>query len=373
MAVYKAQNNTWYCKFYYYDFDGNRHQKMKRGFSLKRDAQEYEAAFLSDNEEEIRKQREHQKWLESPEYQLRIPFTELVDSYLREAKVLTKHSTYRTKESRVKYWILPYFKDYALPDINASLIREWQVWLKQSVTCHGKPLADGYLQTLFTELSNLFNYAIKTDRADNNPCIRAGNLVGKKVRSTQFWTKEQFDLFISTFDKKDRHYTAFMMLYYCGMRVGELEALTVQDIDLINGIVTINKTFHMHNGEPVITSPKTEKSNRQITMPRFLCDCIGDYISRIYAPEPSTRLFTMAHSSYGKKLNKHSEMAKIERIRVHDLRHSHVSLLVNLGFSAVLIAERLGHEDVTTTLNIYTHLFPTKQTELAEKMQELYG
>ncbi|WP_132381455.1 tyrosine-type recombinase/integrase [Muricomes intestini] len=64
-------------------------------------------------------------------------------------------------------------------------------------------------------------------------------------------------------------------------------------------------------------------------------------------------------------------MARIKRIRLHDLRHSHASLLIELGFSALLVSERLGHENVSTTLNIYSHLFPSKQSEVAKRLDEL--
>ena len=63
--------------------------------------------------------------------------------------------------------------------------------------------------------------------------------------------------------------------------------------------------------------------------------------------------------------------AGVKKIRVHDLRHSHVSLLIDQGFDALIIAERVGHENVSTTLNTYAHLFPTKQSELVASLEGL--
>ena len=131
------------------------------------------------------------------------------------------------------------------------------------------------------------------------------------------------------------------------------------------GKITVNKTFHKIKGEDVITKPKTEKSIRDIYIPEFLVECLQAYIKRIYKADSDTRLFSMAHSSYGKKLNNKAAIAGVKRIRVHDLRHSHASLLIELGFSALLISERLGHESVTTTLNIYAHLFPSSKVKLS--------
>ena len=152
-----------------------------------------------------------------------------------------------------------------------------------------------------------------------------------------------------------------------------MEALTVADVDVAAGKIIVNKTFHKIKGEDVTTKPKTEKSIRDIYIPEFLVECLQAYIKRIYKADSDTRLFSMAHSSYGKKLNNKAATAGVKRIRVHDLRHSHASLLIELGFSALLISERLGHESVTTTLNIYAHLFPSKQSEVVDKLQKLYA
>lgn len=84
-----------------------------------------------------------------------------------------------------------------------------------------------------------------------------------------------------------------------------------------------------------------------------------------------SRLFIISHSSYARQLEAHTAQAGVKRIRLHDQRHSHASLLIEIGFSALLVSEHLGHENVTTTLNIYSHLFPSKQSEVAEKLQHL--
>ena len=70
-------------------------------------------------------------------------------------------------------------------------------------------------------------------------------------------------------------------------------------------------------------------------------------------------------------MKRDSQISRVKKIRVHDLRHSHASLLVELGFSPLLIAERLGHEKVETTMETYSHLYPNKQTEVTAKLQEM--
>lgn len=155
------------------------------------------------------------------------------------------------------------------------------------------------------------------------------------------------------------------------LRIGELEALTVSDIDLNQNTLSVNKTYHLINGKGITTTPKTAKANRIILLPDFLVARIKEYESHIYHPLPDTRMFMLSHSSYARRLETHTKTAGIKRIRLHDIRHSNASLLIDIGFSALLVSERLGHENVSTTLNIYSHLFPSKQSDVTDKLQQL--
>lgn len=355
MPVFKdEERKTFYVKTYYTDYTGARKQKMKRGFKLQRDAKEWERIFL-----------------EKQSAQPSMPFLALSELYLEDKKAHTKKITYETKKNRIDTWILPYFNSQPINEISAPDIRKWQATLKESKNANGAFLAAGYMQNLVMELSSMFNFAVRFYGLSVNPCHIAGNTIGKKTKSINFWTKEEFDKFIATFDKASPYYVAYMMLYYCGMRIGELEALTISDVDLENNVVRINKTYHLINGKGIITTPKTPKANRDITIPPFLSSIIRAYEKRIYAPEPDTRLFTTSHSTYARQMEEHIAIAKIKRIRLHDIRHSHASLLIEMGFSALLVSERLGHENVSTTLNIYSHLFPSKQIEVAQRLEKL--
>ena len=353
-AYFDEKTKTWYCIFYYTDWTGTKKQKKKRGFERKKDALDWERAFL------LRQSTEPT-----------MPFSTLCALYLEDKKEHSKLITYKTKKNRIDTWLLPHFKDTPIDSISPADIRKWQAMLKNSKNANDEPLSPGYMQNLVTELSSLFNFAVKFYGLSVNPCRIAGNTVGKKQKSLTFWTKDEFDRFISSFDKRDPYYTAFLILYYCGLRIGEFEALTAQDIDTAAGTININKTYHLIDGKGVITPPKTEKANRTILIPAFLCKCIEQYKAMIYDLQPDEQLFTASHSSYARQLEAHTKAAGVKRIRLHDIRHSHASLLIEMGFSALLVSERLGHENVSTTLNIYSHLFPSKQSEVAQKLDAL--
>lgn len=354
-AYYDKITKNWYCIFYFTDWKGTKKQKKKRGFSRKKDALEYEREFLD-------------KLSSSPD----IAFSGMVELYLADKKMHTKLKTYKTKKSRILTWILPYFNDKAINAITAADIRQWQGELKEAVGATGEVLSSAYMQNLVTELSGIFNFAVRFYNLPANPCRVAGNLVGKKGKSLDFWTREEFDRFVDTFDKTDPYYAAFMTLYYTGMRIGELQALTIADVDLKEGVIHISKTYSVIDGKEVITAPKTEKSNRDVLIPHFLCEILKEQVQRYYKVPPNTRLFQMSRQPYREQMKKHCRLAGVKKIRLHDLRHSHASLLIELGFSALLVSERLGHESVSTTLDIYAHLFPSKQVQVVERLNKLY-
>lgn len=146
---------------------------------------------------------------------------------------------------------------------------------------------------------------------------------------------------------KPLSYYAFEMLYWCGVREGELLALTPADFDFEKQTVTISKSYQRIKGRDVITDPKTPKSNRVIQMPAFLCDEMQDYIKSLYAVEPTDRIFTVTKSYLHREMDRGAKEAGVKRIRIHDLRHSHISLLIDMGFTALAIADRVGHESMT--------------------------
>ena len=184
-----------------------------------------------------------------------------------------------------------------------------------------------------------------------------------------FWTKEEYLKFIEAVKDKPYSYHAFQILYWCGLRVGELLALTPQDIDFDNKVIRITKSYQRLEGKDVITDPKTPKSKRNVSMPDFLCEELKDYIGRLYGILPTDRIFHLTKSFLHHEMTRGAKKAGVKRIRIHDLRHSHVSLLISMGFSAVSIGNRVGHESVDITYR-YAHMFPTEQTQMAKLLDE---
>ena len=220
------------------------------------------------------------------------------------------------------------------------------------------------------QVTALFNHAEKIYGLNNNPCKRVKKIGKADADTMEFWTKEECDQYISSVEEKSELYVMSEILFWTGMREGELLALTPQDIDLFNNVIHVSKTYYRLAGTDVITSPKTDSSNRKITIPEFLKEEIKDYIEQHYGMPENERLFPIVARTLQKRFRNAAEKAGLKPIRVHDLRHSHVAYLINQNVQPLIIKERLGHRDIKITLNTYGHLYPSQQLELAEMLNE---
>lgn len=348
MAVFKDETrNTYYVKTYYIDYTGEKKQKKKRGFKLKKDAVNWEREFL------LQMQGEPDMTLNS-----------LAELYLKDIKTRLKEITYDGHKHLLENRILPYLGNKPINLITPADIRNWQN------TQISTGYSDAYLKRMNNLLVATFNFAVRFYNLKDNPCRLAGSMGKRKRTKITFWTKEEYFKFITLVDDITK-YTMFQTLYYTGMRIGELLALTYNDIDLDNGIIRINKTVNFKGGKVNVTSPKTPKSNREITIPQLLVNDLNNYIKRIYDYKNTDRVFPYTKAILYNELKTKSEQAGLKKIRVHDFRHSHASLLIDMGINPLLISERLGHEKVETTLNTYSHLYPSRADELAEKLNKI--
>ena len=193
-----------------------------------------------------------------------------------------------------------------------------------------------------------------------------GRFLGQDVPAVGF--SIGFERIVDLLDGgQDAASPAIVLVHDRDVPVGELLALTASDFNFERQTLTINKSLQNIKGNIIITPPKTPKSNRTIKIPQFLVDEMQDYIKSLYGLEPDDRIFPISKAYLHHEMNRGAKAAGVKRIRIHDLRHSHVSLLIEMGFSAVAIAERVGHESIDITYR-YAHLFPTKQTEMANRL-----
>ena len=352
MPAYKDESGTWHVQCYYKDAAGHNRHKVKRGFATKLDAQLWERDFLADKGSAMD-----------------MEFRKFVQVYEEDMRPRLRESTWINKEHMIRTKIEPFFGLMLMNEIAPVDIVKWQNQMRKHVGPDGEAYKQTYLRTVNNQLNAIFNHAERFYGLKDNPVRRVDKMGGKNADAMQFWTKEEYLRFSKAVADKPLSFYAFEVLYWTGIRCGELLALTPSDFDLDGSSLSVTKSYQRLQGRDVITPPKTPNSVRNVLMPKFLCSEIAEFMAMRVGIGPNDRLFDTTKYCLGHELKRGSAIAGVKRIRVHDLRHSHVSLLIDMGFSALAIAERVGHEAVDITYR-YAHLFPTKQQEMANALDK---
>ena len=260
--------------------------------------------------------------------------------------------------------ILPYFEAKPINEIASTDVIAWENELMELRTSNGLPLSPTYLHSICNQFSAIMNHAVRHYGLASNPMQKVGKIGEKNADEMNFWTKDEYLRFSRELRDKPVSHMAFEILYWCGLRVGELLALTPRDFDFARRTVSVTKSYQRIGREDVITAPKTRKSVRTIVMPEFLAEEMRDYLACLRGIAEDERIFRYTKGFLRAEMHRGCKACGMEPIRFHDLRHSHVSLLIELGYSALAIADRMGHESTEVTMR-YAHLFPNKQQEMA--------
>lgn len=152
--------------------------------------------------------------------------------------------------------------------------------------------------------------------------------------------------------------------------MGELLALTPSDFDFEKKILLITESYQRIGGRDIITPPKTDKSLRRVLLPNFLSEEIQKYIAGLKDVAEDERIFSFAKSYLHHEMRRGCTDSGVKKIKIHGIRHSHISLLIDMGFNAVAIADRVGHESIDITYR-YAHVFPSTQQEVASKFDNM--
>ncbi len=352
-ATKDKKTGKWICQFRYKDSSGQSRKKFRRGFATKKDALSWEREFLLVSRRDPM-----------------MPFSSFTEIYLQDMAHRLRASTVQGKRYIIREKILPYFGNLPISRIRPCDVRSWEAALLRDAKANGAPYSPTYLKTIYNQLNAIFNYAVKYYELRENPCRKAGSIGSCQAGEMQFWTLDEFRQFLCALPAGTPTTLAFQVLYFTGMRVGELLALTRADFDPAARTIRINKSCQRSRKGDVVTPPKTARSIRTVSVPIFLAELLKRYTAAL-PPGDDVLLFPFHKYALTKLLEHTCSQLSLKRIRLHDLRHSHASLLIELGFPPLLIAERLGHEKVETTMNVYSHLYPGKQQEVAERLEIL--
>lgn len=358
MSVYKDKDRgTYYFVVRVETADKKYKQIKRRGFKTSKEAKLAEAEFLVDWDKQLEDEEGFKRDKGS------IFFQTVATDYLEWYKPRRKSSSYKKISSIVNIQLIPWFGSRKMKEITNRDIVTFQNYLlnKYSVA---------HTKRIHAVLSALFNFGIKMDYTDKNPAGEVGNVDLKENKRIEYWTLEEFKQFLSVIDNEFYH-TLFMTLYYSGMRKGELLALTWNDIDFENNTINIDKTLYYYE----VTEPKTTGSIRKITMPKHTIQKLKQLKESLEYYKPDYVVFgefydAISTTTLDRFFHKHIEKAGVKRIRIHDFRHSHASYLINKNAIPAVVANRLGHSNPSTTLDIYSHLYPSTEKEIVHLMED---
>ena len=293
----------------------------------------------------------------------------LDDYFIPDYKSQVRKRTFDMTQSKFKR--LSYFENMKLSDIQAPNVKQWQ----NSMFIEG--LSNNYIRSVHQILQQVFDLAVKLGMLSSNVAKTVGN-VKKDRPKVDFWTVEEFQLFISTFDKSNiyelLYFTTFWFFFMTGVRTSELQAIEWSKIDFEKGTALINcSMYYKSQKEWYLTDTKSISGVRLL----YLDDDTLEHLK--YWKKAQSQIgeckfvFSIADSPLVKStlkrvLKSHSDYAKIKSIRIHDLRHSHASFMLSLGMNDLEMQNRLGHADIKTTLGTYSHLRPNAMKEVATRM-----
>jgi len=363
MAVYecRGKKQLWSVRFRVIENGKELHKRLS-GFERKRDA---ERAYL-----EFMQQYEINQRMLSPNQQaLERQFVDIYLEFMLYKKNKYKESSFYEYTKIAEKHILPVFAKMKIRNITKTKILNFQNSLNR-YSYKYKTKIRGFLYSIFKYL--YLYYDIDNVVARVEPFTKP---VQKQEMS--IWNLNDFEKFITTFGEDFLYKTFFTMLYFTGCRLGELLAINFSDIDFNTKKLSISKSISSKSFDKAfyVTTPKNQSSIREIMLSNNLIDVINDYI--LAYPHAKEATFFLGgekplddHTIY-RRLEKHCDIAGIKKIRIHDFRHSHASLLINNGANVVLVAKRLGHSSTEQTLNTYAHLFPDSENLLIDKLNNL--
>ena len=346
-----------------YDEKGNRIRHWQRGFSTQKEAKSAYDEYMNNYSKTAVKTNST------------MSYKEFYETYFEpDYKRSVGKSTFENRKSTMRLHFTFFYKT-KLKDINAVMLKKWQNKLAEKYS-------NSYIRSIYGIFQMSLDLAVKLGLLQVNVAKQVGN-VKKVSQKIDFWTFEEFQKVIATIDKSDyyQHFSFIFLwlMFMTGLRIGEAQALLWEkDINFIDKTLSVSKSMYYKNADEFyIKEPKTKAGNRVIA----LDDTTIQYLLEWREVQRKNVLSKYVLSYNGLPTNKstarhilerHSKLAGIHRIKIHALRHSHASLLISLGENALIVRDRLGHEDIETTLGTYGHLYPNTNREVADRLTGLF-
>lgn len=362
-CIYKEKNrNTYFVKKNYVDSLGKSQILFKRGFNSIKEAEMYLTDFMANHKNDCTK-----------------PLAAVIKDYLEycEKEKDLRPSTLKTRTCIINTYILPYFADMPINKINQRDIIAWHQQIKRD----HPDLAETYKYEISKTLIFIFKYSVNILNLKDNVAEKCGCIGHARVKRDIYWTLDEYNTFIDALRDEQlaasNHIrrkvdtstliAAFDVLFYAGLRIGELMGLTLDSFDLDKKTLTVSKQFQFGK----MTEPKTKESYRTLPLSNIVYDDLRKLVDRLVDNNPNQRLFASINpSNIRRALDSGAKLAGVKRIRLHDLRHSCSALLFSRGGTALEAQKYLGHNKIATTQDYYGHVYDEDLSNLAKLLDK---
>lgn len=349
---------------------GKRRQKSKSGFATRVEAEKALTKALHELNTDT--------FIEPTKDDVATFFT----TWLAQKQMNIRPGTYKTYRWLVNYHIIPQLGHYKMVNLSPQHL----VSMYERLQNGERKLSPQTINHVHKVLHDALKMAVQWGQLTRNVSELVKPPKIPKAE-TKVWTEEELVRFLE-FTKNSRYYIIFLLAATTGMRRGEVLGLKWDDIDLKSGKLTVRRSYTRGLVGHIFQEPKTRAGIRSIVLPQQTIDALKQH--RLLLDED-----TRKSEKKGLEYNDHGLVVQtkngfpvnpyylesrwldllrksgLPKIRLHDLRHTHASLLLKAGVHPKVVSERLGHSSITITLDRYSHLFPTMQQEAAEKLDDL--
>jgi integrase len=367
-SIHKYQTSKGETKWLYMldiGKEGKRKQKKKSGFKSEREAKK--ALRLAEAEVIQGTYIEPSK----------MTYGGFIDEWFRTKQKSLGKQTIEVHTMYLNKYIIPSLGNVPLSSLKTIHINNF------INDMHEKNYSAATIKKAVNIIKNSLEYAIDIDLINKNVAKKA-TLPKEEKNEMQAWSEEEVNNFLKV-AKNDSHYALFYLALMSGLRQGELLGLRWRDLDLENHFLTINQVL-AHNGKDIIKGAKTKAGNRTINLSESTIQVLKTHRKLVLEEKLKngksyqdqdlvfcTALGTPIHPSNlrNRTFNKLIEAANVTKIRFHDLRHTHATLLLSKGVNVKVISERLGHSNIKITLDTYSHVLPTMQKDAIDKLDSM--
>ena len=343
---------------------GKERRTTRRGFKTIKAAKQAERNLLLDVEENG-----------LPSTQSGKSFKEISDLWFENYKTTVKASTAFNTKQKLDHMIAEYFEGVNVDKITVIFCQSLFIKLSQKYSMYAN---------YASIINRILKYAVMLDIIKSNPIDKIIKPKSKEVeKKDNCYTKEELNNFLKLAKKESAlFYTLLHTIAYTGLRRGEALALKWSDIDFEEKTLSVNRTTAYVDGKQVLQTPKTKASKRIIPIDDYTISVLKNwkleqkkqyFKNGVSFLKGENLIFTNSYctmfvpNEFSKKLRKFIKKYNLKPITPHGLRHTHASLLFESGIQPKEISDRLGHNNIQTTLDLYTHINDNQRYNVVEK------